>query len=306
MDHPKRVVLAGGSGFLGRALQKELESAGYETAVLTRSPRAPRDMFWDGQSTGDWVSLLEGACAVVNLTGKSVNCRYTPENKREIMASRVDSVRVLGEALRTLKNPPPVWIQTSSLAIYGSPGDVICDENSPHGSGFSVEVCESWEGAFFKALPPQTRGVALRIGFVLGEKGGALGTLGWLTKMFLGGAVGSGKQYISWLHLHDMNRIFRLSIENGELAGAFNATGPNPVTNAAFMASLRGALHRPWSPPVPAPFVKIGTFLLNTEAELALTGRRCIPKRLGEAGFEFELPELDMALAGIYAASPSP
>jgi uncharacterized protein (TIGR01777 family) len=221
------------------------------------------------------------------------------------MASRVDSVRVLGEALRTLKDPPSVWIQSSSLAIYGDSGDAIRDENSPHGSGFSSEVCQAWESAFSEALPLHTRGVVLRIGFVLGEEGGALGTLGWLTKMFLGSAVGSGRQYISWLHLRDMNRIFKLAIEKDELAGAFNATGPNPATNAAFMASLRGALHRPWIPPVPAPFVKIGTFLMRTEAELALTGRRCVPRRLEEAGFEFEFPDLDVALAAIYAAPSS-
>jgi uncharacterized protein (TIGR01777 family) len=299
----QRIVLAGGSGFLGRALQIDLESVGYETVVLTRSPWLPGDVAWDGKTLGDWVARLEGAYAIVNLTGKSVNCRYTPANRREIMASRVDSARVLGEACQALLTSPAVWVQASSLAVYGSPGDTICDEDAPHDSGFSVKVTEAWEGAFLEALPPQTRGVALRIGFVLGEQGGALGTLGWLTKMFLGGSIGNGRQYISWLHLRDMNRIFRFAIENDATNGTYNATSPNPVTNAAFMASLRRALHRPWSPPVPAPFVKIGTRLMGTEAELALTGRRCIPKRLSEQGFRFDLPDLDTALASIYSAS---
>ncbi|RYG74610.1 DUF1731 domain-containing protein [bacterium] len=325
----KRVVLAGGSGFLGRALQADLESAGYETVVLTRSPRRVGDVRWDGKTVGEWATHLEGAYAVVNLAGKSVNCRYTPANRREIVLSRVDSVIALDNALRDLKNPPSVWVQCSSLAIYGDSGDAIRTEDSPHGPGltdedrlawnqsdratenfkanFSVDVCEAWEAGLADPnfLPPGMRGVTLRIGFVLGEKGGALGTLGWLTKMFLGSAVGSGRQYISWLHLRDMNRIFRFSIENEEAQGVFNATGPNPVTNAQFMASLRRALHRPWSPPVPAPFVKIATRLMQTEAELALIGRRCVPKRLLESGFKFEFSELDAALKEIYASSSS-
>lgn len=296
----KRVILAGGSGFLGQSLAGALDAKGYEVVVLTRRPDqalgSRKQAGWDGKSAGEWASLLEGAEAVVNLTGKSVNCRYTPENRTEIIESRVDSVNVLGEAISRCSIPPKAWVQAGSLAIYGDAGDKICDETAEPGEGFPVETCLLWEQAFNAAHTPRTRKVFLRIGFALGPDGGALDTLSKLARLFLGGTVGSGRQYISWLHNHDLNQIFIAGIERSEIDGVFNATGPNPATNAEFMRELRNALGRPWSPPAPAFAVRIGAALMGTEGELALTGRRCVPRRLLENGFEFKYSALDEAL----------
>ncbi|EPX57824.1 Cell division inhibitor [Cystobacter fuscus DSM 2262] len=296
------MVLAGGSGFLGRSLARALEARGYEPVILTRSPRPgpTREVAWDGKTVGPWCSEIEGAAAVVNLAGRSVDCRYTPENRREILASRLDSVRVLGEALRQCASPPPVWIQAVSLAILGNSGDSPRDENSPPGSGFSVDVCRQWEAACAEQHLPATRMVLLRIGFALGRDGGALDKLARLTRWGLGGSVGTGQQYVSWLHIEDLDALVLRAIEDPSMHGVYNATGPSPVTNAEFMRTLRHVLHRPWSPPVPAWAVRLGARLMGTEAELALSGRRGLPRRLQEEGFVFRHTDLSRALKDLY------
>ena len=302
MASARKVVLAGGSGFLGRSLAKVLEARSYEPVILTRSPRPgpTREVAWDGKTVGAWRSELEGATAVVNLAGRSVDCRYTPENRREILASRLESVRVLGEALQQCAAPPPVWVQAVSLAILGNSGDTPRDESSPPGEGFSVDVCRQWEAACAEQHLPATRMVLLRIGFALGREGGALEKLARLTRWGLGGTVGSGQQYISWIHLDDLNAIFLRAIENPSMNGVYNATGPSPVTNAEFMRTLRYVLHRPWSPTVPAWAVRLGARLMSTEAELALSGRRGLPRRLQEEGFVFSYTDLTRALEDLY------
>jgi uncharacterized protein (TIGR01777 family) len=300
----KRVILAGGSGFLGKPLSKHLSEREYEVVVLTRqrgqNANGIKEVHWDGQTLGPWAEQLNGACAVVNLAGKSVNCRYTPENRREINESRVNSVRVIGEAIRACASPPRVLVQSASLAIYGDAGDQWCDESTSPGDGFPVETCLLWENALAESPTPQTRRVILRIGFVLGKSGGALQTLGRLAKFGLGGTVGNGRQYVSWIHCLDMIRLFSAAIEQEQMTGIFNASGPQPVTNAEFMRELRHAVHRPWSPPVPTWAVHIGSRLMGTEACLALTGRRCLPKRLQKNGFTFNFPKLPEALTDIY------
>jgi len=300
----KRVILAGGSGFLGQSLAKTLVGKGYEVIVLGRGASGQRGAIrhgqWDGQTLGEWATLLDGAKAVVNLTGRSVNCRHTPENKREIMESRVNSVRVLGQAISRCPQPPEVFVQASSLAIYGDSGDRWCDEDVPHAEGFSEEVCKRWEGAFDQVKAPGMRKVVFRIGIVLATEQGALPVLARLARWFLGGSVGHGRQYISWIHIADINRMFVAAIERNDIAGVFNTTGPNPVTNAEFMRELRRILHRPWSPPVPAWATRIGARFMGTEASLALTGRRCRPARFLENGFHFEFPDLRRALADLF------
>jgi uncharacterized protein (TIGR01777 family) len=304
-DRSRRVVIAGGAGFLGRALARTLAHEGREVVVLSRRA-APADglirtVVWDGRTAGEWVGELEGAAAVVNLTGRSVACLYTPENRREIMASRVDSVRAIAQACEQCREPPPVLVQASSLAIYGDPGDRICDEKAPHGAGFGVEICEAWEGAFFAGTSPGgARRVALRIGFVLGRDGGALGQLAKLARWYIGGAAGTGRQYLSWLHLDDFCAMARWAIEHPEAQGAYNATGSAPVTNAEFMCTLRAALGRPWSPPTPVWAVKLGArFVMGVDPSLALTGRRCVPRRLLDEGFVLQHTDLAATLRGL-------
>ena len=294
-----RLVLPGGSGFLGRAFAAYARSLGHACVVLTRRPSREGDLPWDGKTRGPWCEALEGAEAVVNFTGKSVMCRYTPENRKEIIDSRVDSVRVVDEAVARCVRPPAVIVQSGSLAIYGDTSEA-CDEEAPHGEGFGVEVCELWEDAFFENPLPETRKCMLRIGFVLGPDGGLLVPLRRLTRFFLGGTVGSGRQYISWLHVDDLNRMILRCIEDDTLDGLFNATSPHPVTNKVFMQALRKAMRRPWSPPTPAVMVKIGArWILGTEGSLALAGRRCYPRRFEEVGFTFIHTDLEATLRDV-------
>ncbi|NNE90439.1 MAG: TIGR01777 family protein [Verrucomicrobiales bacterium] len=301
----KRIILAGGSGFLGRELAAHLESrGGYEPVILTRNPDgyegAGRAVFWDGKTLENELRTeIERAAAIINLAGKNVNCRPSEKNREEILTSRTDSVRVLGEAVRNVNEPPPVWIQASSLAIYGDAGDAICDESARVDEGFPANVCTAWEEELGKAILPNIRWAALRIGFVLGKDDGALPFLAKLVKLGLGGSIGNGKQWISWIHLDDMIAQLVEALENPAISGIYNATGPNPVTNADLMTTLRRILNRPWSPPAPAFAVRIGAPILDSDPEIALTGRRCIPKRLTEAGFEFRHPDLESALRDI-------
>ncbi len=299
----KRIVIAGGSGFIGTALARELAARGDEVIVLTRRARRRddrmREVVWDGEHPGDWINFLEGAEAVVNLTGRSINCRHTPENLREIAASRVNSARALAAALEQLQTPPHVWVQVSAAGFYGDTGDEWRDESSPAGNDALAGICRQWESACADANVPQTRKIIFRIGFVLGRDGGALPVLARLTKCFLGGAIGGGRQYISWIHLADLARMFVAAIENDNWSGTFNAVAPNPVTNAEFMRELRRTLDRPWSPPAPAFAVKIGSWLMGSEASLALASQRCSPKKFLETGFQFQFPDLRAAVENL-------
>jgi uncharacterized protein (TIGR01777 family) len=301
----KRVILAGGSGFVGQALAPLLVAKGYDVVVLGRSAAHRKDevdyLRWDGKTVGHWSSAIEGAEAVVNLTGKNINCRHTPENRREIIRSRVDSVHVLGEAIANCATPPKVFAQASGVGYYGDTGDQMADEDAPPGSDFPAEVCRQWEGAFNALDLPATRKVVLRLGVVLGRDGGALPVLEKLTRWFLGGAVGNGRQFISWIHVADLIQMFVSAIERPQFTGVFNATAPAAVTNREFMRELRRALHRPWSPPVPAPFVRAGAWLMESEGELALLSSRCVPRRFLEHAFQFQLPTLREAFANLYA-----
>src|ERR1039457_7058128 len=246
------------------------------------------------------MQFLDGADAVVNLTGKNINCPHTPENLREIIASRVNSVNAIAAAIGKVEKPPRVWVQASATGFYGDTGDIACDESAPAGSNALAQICRQWEAACAAANVPQTRKVTLRIGFVLGRDGGALPVLSKLTKCFLGGAVGNGRQFISWIHLADLVQMFVASIENENLAGTFNAVAPDAVTNAEFMRELRRALHRPWSPPAPVFAVKIGSRLMGSEASLALVSQRCAPKNFLAMGFEFQFSNLRAALENFY------
>lgn len=301
----KRIILAGGSGFVGQALAPVLIANGYNVVVLGRGAAARKDgvdyLQWDGTTIGDWARVIDGAEAVVNLTGKNVNCRHTAENRIEIIRSRVDSVRVLGEAIASCATPPKAFVQASGIGYYGDTGDRLVDETAPLGSDFSAEVCRQWESAFEALDLPATRKVVLRLGVVLGRAGGALPVLEKLTRFFLGGAVGGGRQFISWIHIADIVRMFATAIEQPEITGVFNATAPAPVTNSEFMSELRRGLRRPWSPPVPAPFARAGAWVMGTEGDLALLSYRCAPRRFLDHRFPFQFPNLRAALAELYS-----
>jgi uncharacterized protein (TIGR01777 family) len=304
-----RIVIAGGSGFLGKSIARTLTQKHYEVVILSRSPeklsKGMKGVYWDGKNLGPWANEIEGAKAVINLTGKNVICRYTPENINEIDSSRVDSVRVIDEAIGKCSKPPKAFVQVASLAIYGDRQDTILDESASAGRGTPVETCLKWERQFNSGNTPDTRRVLFRFGLALGKEAGVLLHFGRFARWFLGGQVGNGKQYMSWIHLNDLNGIIRLAIELDEIEGVFNACAPNPVTNKEFMCTLRNELKRPWSPPVPVLAVNIGSWLMGVEPSLALTGRRCIPKKLNEFGFQFTYPKLKGALKNIYEPSLS-
>lgn len=296
-----RIVLAGGTGFLGKRLQRALSSAGYEVTVLTRRPEtvaAPaRGVAWNPQIFGTWTKELDGAYAVINLAGRNVNCRHTKANRTEIRKSRINSVRALAEAIRRCAAPPEVWVQAGSLAIHGDAGPLWCDESAPAGTGFGTEVCRQWEDTFFKTpLPGTVRRVMLRIGLVLGNHGGTLPVLAGLAKFFAGAPAGKGKQFVSWLHAHDMDRIFLHALTESNLSGVVQACTAGAVTNAEFMAELRSLYRRPWMPPLPSLLVKAAAWCLNSHGSLALTGCRGLPGRLMETGFRFDYPALGPAL----------
>lgn len=295
-----RIVIAGGSGFIGRALAGEFSARGFPVVVLTRSPRqrsdGVREAAWDGADAGAWAAELDGAGAVINLAGKNINCPHTPENLRDIAASRVNSVNAIAAAIGQTKTPPRVWVQSSAVGFYGDTGAVVADETAPAGNDPLAEICRQWEAAFAAAHLAITRKVILRIGFVLGRDGGALPLLSKMTRLFLGGTAGRGRQYISWIHLADLTAMFAAAVLDEKLSGTFNAVGPGAVTNAEFMRELRRAWHRPWSPPAPAFAVKLGARLLGSEGSLALVSQRCAPKRFLAAGFPFQFTDVTIAL----------
>lgn len=295
----RRVVLAGGSGFIGRAVAQTVVAAGGSVVILSRRPDVDRpgitQVRWDGATPGDWFNVIDGASALVNLAGRNVNCRFTPDNLREILASRVDSIAVLGQAIRAAAAPPPVWINAGGKDIYGDSGDAPVDESSPPGPGMLTDVCVRWEAAFAAADAPRTRKALLRIGVVLGDDG-ALPMLARLTRLFMGGAQGNGRQYLSWIHHVDMVRMIAWACANPAVTGVYNAVAPSPVTNAEFMRELRRVLRRPWCPPAPGPLVRLGAALLGSEGGLVLEGNRVLPKRAVSQGFAFQFPELAPAL----------
>ena len=308
MAEARRIVIAGGSGFIGRCLARWFAGRGDEVVILTRHPQqgdGPRQVHWDGRTLGDWAREIEGADTVINLAGKNVNCRYTRKALHEIDQSRVDAVTVMAEATNKAERRPRVLIQASTTAIYGHTADDWCDESQPPGhdtpgSAIPVRTASQWEDAFNAHPTPGVRRVLMRISFVLGKDGGALQTLARLTRCFLGGAAGNGKQYISWIHMEDCCRIVADAIDHDDMEGTYNLATPFPERNKDFMRELRRALHRPWSPPTPAIMVRLGCFLMRTEPVLALTGRRVTPKRLLERGFEFRYAKLPEALRAVY------
>jgi uncharacterized protein len=302
-----KAVLAGGSGFIGRAVAGHLRALGWEVVVLTRRPR-PRDdgireVAWDARTAGAWARELDGAAALVNLTGRSINCVHDEANRREILQSRLDSVRALGAAVAGCARPPPVWVQAGAVGYYGT-GPEMRTEDSPPGGDALAGICRQWEEEFARACPATVRPVVLRLGVVLGRESGAFPPLARVTRFFLGGAAGSGRQGFSWIHLDDVAGIIARACTDATMRGAYNACAPRPVDNAGFMRALRSALGRPWAPPAPAFAIRLAArFVLRTEPGLILEGLFCRPARLEQAGYRFRHPELAGALADLTGTS---
>ncbi len=299
------ILIAGGGGFLGQVLDRHFSNQGHSVVVLTRS-RASREIWspsevWDGKSLGPWTALLEDTDVLINLSGRSVDCRYTAANRRDIYASRLNSTRVLGEAIAASTHPPGLWINASSATIYRHAEDRPMDELTGElGTGFSVDVCRQWEKTFFEALVPATvRRVALRTSIVLGRGGGALVPLRTLARLGLGGRQGSGRQYVSWLHEADFAGIVEHVTAHEDLSGAVNATAPNVLSNRSFMESVRRAAGAPMGLPTPKWLLELGVILIRTEPELVLKSRRVAPGRLQASGYVFKFAELGDALSDL-------
>ena len=303
----KRVVIAGGTGFLGTSLAGFLAQRGFSVALLSRhrpTDRLPWDHFvWDARTVGPWAEQLDGAAALINLAGRTVDCIKTPDHCDEILRSRVEATRVLGIALTQVPNPPPIWVQMATAHRYGDPPEAWCDESSAFGHGLAPFVGAAWEEEFERSVLPGIRPVVLRTSFVLGRGGGALRKLTTLARWRLGGRVGDGRQGISWIHEEDLNRLFLRAIEDDTMQGAYLATAPNPVSNAEFMRSLRQALGVGLGLPSPAFLVRIGApLLMRTDPDLALYGRYCVSRRLRDEGFDFLYSEVGPALRNLLGA----
>lgn len=289
---------------MGQSIIAKLRDDSIHIVVLTRRQPCTINgvayVHWDAKTLGGWVDELNGAKAIINLVGKSVNCRYTASNKNEIVSSRVDATSIIGRAIQSLQAPPEVWINAGSAAIFGDSGDIVNDESSAVGEGFSPGVCKQWEVAFYTAQTPVTRKVLLRIGVVLQKDIGLLQPFVKLAKAGFGGKIGSGMQYISWIHESDFVKVVKTALENKDYAGTFHCTGPEPITNKVFMEVLRKVLKIKLGLPNIALFVRVGALFVRTEASLVLTGRRVISAKLEEKHFVFDYPQIEYALDDIF------
>ena len=307
-----RIVITGGSGQVGGILSRHFHGRGDEVAVIARHPKpAPwTTVAWDGLRAGEWGNHLNGADVVINLAGRSVNCRYNQANRREIIESRVVTTRLVGEAIAMSPWPPKLWMNASTATIYRHATDRAMDEvdgeigggeaGLPSSWRFSYDVATSWERAFFESKTPSTRKIAMRSGIVMSpDRGGAFETLLNLVRAGLGGTAGSGRQYVSWIHDADFAAAIEFLIAHPDLNGCINISSPQPVPNRDFMAALRRSYGAAIGLPATDWMLEVGAFFLRTETELILKSRRVVPRRLVEAGFEFRFPEWSGAAADL-------
>jgi hypothetical protein len=307
-----KLVLPGGSGQVGTILARAFHQAGHEVVVLSRHPQnaAWCTVSWDARTLGDWAAEFDGAEVVINLAGRSVNCRYTAKNRRLIMDSRVKSTQIVGRAIAQAAQPPRLWLQASTATIYAHRYDANNDEatgiiggdepDAPAKWRFSIDVASAWERAATEITTPQTRKVLMRSAMIMSpDRGGIFDTLLRLVRFGLGGRVGDGRQYVSWIHDQDFIRSVEWLIEHDEIDGVVNLAAPTPLPYEDFMGTLRRAWGAWLGLPATKWMVEIGTFLLRTESELALKSRRVIPGRLLDAGFSFQHPTWDTAAADL-------
>ncbi len=297
----RRIVIPGGSGQVGQVLARYFHSRGDHVTVLARKPEVSPwpTVLWDGKNLDTWTQTLEGSHLLINLAGRSVNCRYNAANRAEIMQSRVQTTSLLGQAIGKLKDPPHVWMNASTATIYRHALDRPMDEISGELGGgeagapetwrFSIEVAKSWEKAFTDAATPQTRKIALRSAMTMSpDPGGVFDVLLRLVRFGLGGTSGLGNQYVSWIHQLDFVHAVEFLYAHEEIDGEVNLSAPNPLSNREFMRAIRQAWGSPIGLPATAWMLEIGAIAIRTETELILKSRRVVPKRLLDAGFEFK------------------
>jgi uncharacterized protein (TIGR01777 family) len=314
LNRELRLVIVGGSGQVGNILARHFRAMGHHVTVISRSTKpAPwRVVRWDGTSVGTWTAELENADVLINLAGRSVNCRYNDANRREIKNSRVQTTRLLGQVLSQIANPPRLWMNASTATIYRHSLDRAMDEdtgeiggresNAPATWRFSIDVATSWEEAFFAAVTPQTRQIALRSAIVMSpDRGGIFDMLLTLVRFGLGGKSGSGRQFVSWIHETDFCNAVDFLIEHNELNGVVNLAAPNPLPNRDFMRDLRRAWGTRIGIPANALMLELGAVFLRTETELVLKSRRVVPSRLLHSGFRFQFPEWSVAAQDLVA-----
>ncbi len=296
----KKIVIAGGTGFLGQALEKHFALKGDKVFILTRKPKKENHVKWDGYSLGDWAKVIDGADVLINMTGKSVDCRYHEKNRTAIIRSRVESTKVLAGAIEQAKNPPDLWMNASSATIYvHAETTLMTEKTGVIGDDFSMGVCKKWEAAFFENPLASTRKVALRTSIVLGNEGGALPKMKQIARLGLGGHQGRGNQKVSWIHIEDFCKVVDFVIQNESIEGAINVTAPSPTDNQKLMKTIRKQVKMPFGFSQPRALLEVGAWLLKTETELLLKSRNVYPERLLEAGFHFDYPRIETALLSL-------
>jgi len=295
----KKIVIAGGTGFVGNYFSKYFSEQGYEVIIISRQANSVR---WNDKA--GIISAMENAEMLINLAGKSVNCRYNQKNKDEILTSRTETTKALGEALLVCKNPPALWLNSSTATIYRHAEDRPMTESTGEiGKGFSVGIATHWENEFFKFKLEKTRQVALRMAIILGKDGGAMKPLINLVQFGLGGKQGKGNQKFSWLHIEDLLEIVLFVQKQKEITGVLNCSSPNPIDNNYLMKILRQTMHQKIGLPSPTWLLEIGAVLIQTETELILKSRWVLPERLLQSGFTFKYPTIEPALTNILMPS---
>jgi len=299
-----KLVLVGGNGFLGRHVAAHFQKINYQVVSISRT--GPGDVRWDARTLGPWAQELEGADLLVNLAGRSVDCRYNEANRREILASRTESTSILGAAVAACAQPPRVWLNSSTATIYAdTAGSAPANTEATGiiGEGFSVEIARAWEAAFDACPAPATRKVALRTSIVLGPDGGAFPVMARLARFGLCSPQGSGQQWISWLHIADFCRAVEFLAKANDLSGPVNLCAPHPLLNREFNALLAHELRPLLKLPQPRWLLEIGAFVLRTETELILKSRKVYPERLLAAGFQFEYPRCEAAVRSLISGA---